>query len=144
MLDKFNLLNLPSVKLSEKDRLPTTAGIYFAIDSNNQLWYVGKARNINKRWVNHHRYHQLEKVNKKTPILLRWYECENDENILTQLENYFIETYHPALNQTKVELKKVAPAEIALRKTLAKISKYVAIYGYEENSEIFGLPTVIF
>ena len=93
MLDKFNLLNLPSVKLSEKDRLPTTAGIYFALDSNNQLWYVGKARNINKRWVNHHRYHQLEKVNKKTPILLRWYECENDENILTQLEdsNYLSE-----------------------------------------------------
>ena len=29
-----------------------------------------------------------------------------------------------------------------LRKTLAKIAKYVAIYGYEENSEIFGLPTV--
>ena len=143
MLDNFNLLDLPSVKLSEKDRLPTTAGIYFAIGSNEQLWYVGKARNINKRWVNHHRYHQLEKVNKKTPILLRWYECENDENILTQLENYFIETYHPALNQTKVESKKVAPAEIALRKTLAKISKYVAIYGYEENSEIFGLPTVI-
>ena len=142
MLDNFNLVNLPSVKLLEKDKLPTTAGIYFAVDSSDRLWYIGKARDLNQRWINHHRYHQLEKINRKTPIILKWHECENDENILTQLENYFIETYHPELNQTKVETKQVAPAEIALRKTLAKISKYVIIYGYEDYSEVFGLPTV--
>ena len=39
MLDNFNLANLPSVKLFDKDRLPSIAGIYFAVDSNNQLWY---------------------------------------------------------------------------------------------------------
>jgi excinuclease UvrABC nuclease subunit len=89
MLDNFNLGNLPSVKLSEKDRLPTTAGIYFALNSSDRLWYIGKARNLNQRWINHHRYHQLEKINRKTPITLKWHECENDEHILTQLENYF-------------------------------------------------------
>ena len=143
MVDNFNLDNLPAVKLLAKEKLPDTAGIYFAVDESDRLLYIGKAKNINKRWVNHHRYHQLEKINKKNPIFLKWYECENDEIILTQLENYFIETYHPELNQTKVKLKKVTPAEICLRKTLAKISKYVVIYGYEENSETFGLPTVI-
>ncbi len=143
MIDSFDLDNLPAVELSAKDRLPATAGIYFAVDNSDRLLYIGKAQNINKRWVNHHRYHQLEKINKKNTIFLKWYECENDENILIQLEKYFIQTYHPELNQTKVTSKKVIPAEIALRKTLAKISKYVAIYGYEENSEIFGLPTVI-
>lgn len=143
MIDDFNLNNLPAVSLRETDKLPTVAGIYFAIDSRDRLWYIGKAQNINQRWKNHHRYHQLEKINRKTSIILKWYECHNDENILTQLENYFIEAYHPELNQTKVELRQIAPGEISLRKTLAKISKYVAIYGYEENSKVFGLPTVI-
>lgn len=142
MIDNFNLDNLPAVSITKIEKLPAVAGIYFAIDSSDRLWYIGKAKNINQRWMNHHRYHQLEKINRKTPILLKWYECENDENILTQLENYFIEAYHPELNQTKVELKQTTPGEITLRKTLAKISKYV-IYGYEENSKIFGLPTVI-
>ena len=143
MLDRFDLNNLPTIKLSAKDRLPNIAGIYFAVDNSERLLYIGKARNINQRWTNHHRYHQLKKINQRNPVFLKWYECENNENILARLESYFIETYHPELNQTKVELKKIAPAEIALRKTLAKISKYVVIYGCEENSKIFGLPTVI-
>jgi predicted GIY-YIG superfamily endonuclease len=142
MIDNFNLNNLPSVKLLDKEKLPAVSGIYFAIDNNNQLWYIGKAQNIYKRWINHHRYYQLEKINKKNPIILRWHECENDENTLIQLENHFIEYYFPALNQTQVEARKITPAEISLRKTLAKISKYVIIYGYEKNSEVFGLPTV--
>lgn len=143
MIDNFNLDDLPAVELLEKEKLPAVAGIYFAVDKNNQLWYIGKAQNINKKWTNHHRYYQLEKINKKNPILLKWYGCENDENILSQLENYFIEYFFPALNQTKIKSKNITPAEISLRKTLAKISKYVIIYGYEQNSDIFGLPTVI-
>ena len=142
MIDNFNLDELPSVELLEKERLPTTAGIYFALDSKDRLWYVGKAQNLNQRWINHHRYDQLKKINKKNSIKLKWYECENNEDILTKLETYFIDTYYPVLNQTKVESPKVIPAEISLRKTLAKISKYVIIYGYEDNSKVFGLPTV--
>lgn len=129
MIDDFNLDDLPSVELLEKERLPTTAGIYFAVDSNDQCWYIGKAQNINKRWANHHRYDQLKNINKKNPIKLKWYERKNNEEILAKLENYFIDQYHPILNQTKVEAKKITPAEISLRKTLGKISKYVIIYG---------------
>ena len=143
MSDLFDLNELPSVDLLEKDRLPATAGIYFAVDCHNRLLYVGKAQNLNNRWANHHRYHQLEQLNKKNSIKLKWYGCKNDEETLTKLEKYFIDTYYPELNQTKVEIKKVTPAEISLRKTLAKISKYVIVYGYEENSQVFGLPTVL-
>lgn len=142
MIDNFNLHSLPSVEFSQKEKLPTTAGIYFAVDINNQLWYIGKAQNLKNRWANHHRYHQLEKINRKNLIKLKWYECENHEDVLTKLENYFIDTYCPVLNQTKVEFKKITPAEICLRETLVKISKYVIICGYEENSSVFGLPTV--
>lgn len=142
MIDEFDLNNLPSIKLIEKEKLPTTAGIYFAVDENNYVWYVGKAQNINKRWQSHHRYHQLERINRKKSIQLKWYECENNDRLLSTLENYFIDNYFPELNQTKVESAKVTPAEILLRKTLSKISKYLIVYGYEKNSNIFELPTV--
>lgn len=84
----------------------------------------------------------MSKINKKNSIKLKWYKCKNNKNVLNRLENYFIDTYYPILNQTKVESKKITPAEISLRETLVKISKYIIIYGYEENSNIFGLPTV--
>ena len=142
MIEKFKIDDLPEVELLNKNELPTVAGIYFAVDRNNKIWYIGKAQNIHKRWINHHRFYQLEKINKKNRIVLKWYECENKEELLSQLENYFIEYFFPALNQTKVESREITPTEILLRKTIAKISKYVAIYGYEENSVIFGLPTV--
>ena len=141
-IENFNLSELPSVELLEKEKLPTTAGIYFVVDSNNQIWYIGQAQNLKNRWINHHRYDQLEKINKKNSIKLKWYKCENNKDILNRLENYFIDTYYPILNQTKVELKQVTPTEINLRETLVKISKYVIICGYEKNSNIFGLPTV--
>ena len=141
-MQKFDLDRLPSVKFLDREKLPEIAGIYFAIDSNNRLLYIGKAQNIYKRWLNHHRYEQLSKINKESLVYLKWYECENNEEILTKTENYLINFYQPELNQTKVKLKKITPAEITLRKTLVKISKYVIIYGYEKNSEIFGLPTV--
>ena len=144
MIDNSSLDKLPSINLLNKDKLPQTAGIYFAVDEKKRLLYVGKAQNLYKRWLNHHRYDQLEKINQKNPISLKWYECENNEEILTKLENYFIKAYYPELNQTKVELRQITPTEISLRKTLAKIAKYVIICGYEENSKIFGLPTVFF
>jgi excinuclease UvrABC nuclease subunit len=48
MIDNFNLDDLPSVELLEKEKLPAVAGIYFAVDESNRLWYIGKAQNINK------------------------------------------------------------------------------------------------
>ena len=71
MVDNFYLDNLPAVKLLAKEKLPDTAGIYFVVDNKDRLLYIGKAQNINKRWVNHHRYHQLEEIDKRNPIFLK-------------------------------------------------------------------------
>lgn len=135
LLDNFQLDKLPYVDFLNKDHLPETAGIYFIVDKDYKILYVGKAQNLKNRWIGHHRYDQLKTINKKINIKILWYSCKNEENALTQLENYFIATYYPVLNQTKVEAKKITPAEIELRNTLVKISKYVIIFGLEENSK---------
>ena len=138
----FELNQLPHVEFSKKDRLPETAGIYFVVDKNQKIWYIGQAQNLRSRWVGHHRTNQIKKINAKSEVKLFWYCCEKDEDTLTQLENYFINKYYPILNQTKVEAKEITPSEIELRNTLVKISKYIVIIGFEENSQEFGLPTV--
>ena len=142
ILNNFRLEQLPYVEFLKKERLPQTAGIYFAVDNEYKIWYIGKAQNLRARWIGHHRYDQLRKINQKIPLKLLWLSCNRDETTLTELEKYFIDGYHPFLNQTNIEARKIIPAEIELRNTLVKIAKYVIVYGHEINSQVFGLPTV--
>lgn len=142
ILNTFQLDRLSGIDFPKLEQLPETAGIYFVVDDNKNIWYIGKAQNIKARWIGHHRYAQLNRLNQKNHIKILWYRSENDENILTELEKHFINTYHPILNKTKVEVRQITPAELDLRNTLVKIAKYVIVYGYEGSSEEFGLPSV--
>jgi hypothetical protein len=47
ILDPFQL---PSFPLAERKQLPDCAAIYFAIDANNRVLYVGKAKKLVARW----------------------------------------------------------------------------------------------
>jgi predicted GIY-YIG superfamily endonuclease len=138
----FHIDQLPYVEFLKKDQLPESAGIYFVLDGNRKIWYIGKAQNLKARWKAHHRVDQLQKIHKKNLLKIFWYNCDSDDITLAQLETFFIEKYYPLLNQTKVETKRITPAEIELRNVLAKISKYVILIGYEEYSQEFELPTV--
>lgn len=58
--DSF-LLNLLKVSLATKDNLPIFSGIYYVVDEQNLVWYVGKAKNIRNRWQgkSYHRFFNL-------------------------------------------------------------------------------------
>ena len=62
-----SILNLPKVALEVKQLLPEYSGIYYVLDEVNTVWYIGKAKNIRKRWQGkaHHRIYQLEAQKKK-------------------------------------------------------------------------------
>ena len=62
MLADTQILNLAKVSLETKDLLPEYTGIYYVVDEKNTVWYIGKARNIRKRWQGkaHHRIYQLQ------------------------------------------------------------------------------------
>jgi hypothetical protein len=129
MFSEVELLQLPSVGLPEKDRLPACAGIYVAVDSYDRVLYVGQATNLFERWKNHHRFEQLQRIHRKMPVRLLWFAYECEPKGLDEAENYFIDRYYPILNQTQVPAKQITPAEVALQTTLTKISKYVLIFG---------------
>ncbi|MDJ0687366.1 MAG: hypothetical protein QNJ41_02545 [Xenococcaceae cyanobacterium MO_188.B32] len=125
-----NILNLPKVALEVKQLLPECSGIYYVVDEVNTVWYIGKAKNICKRWQGkaHHRIYQLEAQKKKYFTI--YYE-KVDLSQLDKIEKQRIKKYHPHLNASPVKTKNVRPTETLLRETIAAISDFAFILGVE-------------
>ena len=125
-----DLLQLPHVPLQTKDLLPEFSGIYYVLDNTDNVWYIGQAKNICKRWKGkaHHRIDQLE-AQKKTQFMI-YYELVSKDR-LDEVEKQRIEKYHPHLNESPVKTKQVHPTETLLRETLVAISDFALILGVE-------------
>lgn len=124
------ILQLPHVLLKSKELLPEDSGIYYVIDENKLIWYIGKAKNIKTRWdgKTHHRILQLGSQKRK--VFHIYYEKIPPDQ-LTQVEKARIEKYKPQLNGSKVTKKTIRPAETLLRETLNALSEYIIIIGIE-------------
>ena len=130
LLADSKILNLPKISLETKELLPEYSGIYYVIDENNTIWYIGKAKNIHKRWLgkSHHRIYQLEKQKQKYFNI--YYEQVNFSE-LDKREKQQIKKYTPHLNDSPVKNKKVRSTETLLRETIATISDFAFILGVE-------------
>ncbi|NEO86458.1 MAG: GIY-YIG nuclease family protein [Spirulina sp. SIO3F2] len=89
---------LPSVPLPERKDLPAIAGIYFAIDSQGNVQYIGRSVNIQQRWTVHHRTDQLKKM-RGVKIA---YLTVDDPQLLDSTEEALIEWFDPPLNGASV------------------------------------------
>lgn len=130
LLADSKILYLPKVSLETKELLPEYSGIYYVVDENKIVWYVGKAQNIRKRWQgkSHHRIYQLKQLKHK------YFDIHYENISLSQLdlrEKQQIAKYSPYLNNSPVKSKKVHPTETLLRETIAKISDFAFILGVE-------------
>ena len=135
MLADQYILNLSKLSLNMKDLLPEYSGIYYVLDQNQTVWYIGQAKNIRKRWQgkSHHRIYQLESQKKYHFYI--YYESVNTSDLNT-VEKQRIEQYDPHLNESPVKTKKVRPTEILLRETISAISDFAFIVGVEENQHL--------
>lgn len=96
-MDSINLLELPSLPLSELNALPKKVpAIYFVISSTNEVLYIGRAFDLNQRWSNKRHQHQkaLEQLD---GVRVSWLQVD-DRNLLPELEYEFIERFTPLLN----------------------------------------------
>jgi hypothetical protein len=85
---------LPSLCLTRRSELPEVPAIYFAIDSLDQIQYIGRSVNIRSRWLNHHRKSDLEIVGN---IRIAWIELE-ELTLLGKIEQELIDYFVPRLN----------------------------------------------
>lgn len=90
--------DLPSLPIEWKSALPKCSGIYFAIDSEGRIQYIGRSKNINQRWAGHHRNEQLLKIG---GVRIAWLEI-SDHSLLPDIESALIEWFVPPLNRVVV------------------------------------------
>lgn len=125
-----NLSQLPFVFLSESDQLPDHSGIYFVIDSDNKVLYIGQTKSLVKRWKGHHRKHQFLQITEKSFIKIAWLICAVED--LTSAESYLINYYRPLYNQTKIINPELIPSEVVLRELLQQIKPLIVIVGIKQ------------
>jgi predicted GIY-YIG superfamily endonuclease len=130
LIADLDILALPKVALQVKQILPEYSGIYYVLDETNNIWYIGKAKNLRKRWQGkaHHRIYQLE-AQKKQHFAIYYEQISKFQ--LDSLEKQRIEKYHPHLNASPVKTKNVHPTETLLRETIIAISDFAFILGVE-------------
>lgn len=91
-----NILSLPAVALSDRGSLPIAAGLYFVVDDEGHLLYIGQADSLRRRW----RGHSILRSHKGTLSRLRvaWYltDCPQLERV--RLEAALIRQYRPPAN----------------------------------------------
>ena len=130
MLADSEILNLLQVNLETKELLPEFTGIYYVVDENNMVWYIGKAKNLYKRWQgkSHHRIYQLKQLKHKSFTI---FYKKNSLSQLDSREKLQINKYNPHLNNSPVKNKKFRPTETLFRETINKISDFAFILGVE-------------
>ncbi|MGB3535572.1 MAG: GIY-YIG nuclease family protein [Microcoleaceae cyanobacterium] len=105
--------------LRNRSCLPNSPGIYFVSDQQNQILYIGQAKNLRSRWGgrNHHRYKQLARKG-LDKIYLYYIEVAITE--LDSLEKLYINQFKPILNDSKVKeyLPKKSPKYSDLQRLL--------------------------
>ncbi|MFN6538315.1 MAG: helix-turn-helix domain-containing protein [Nostoc sp. EkiNYC01] len=90
----INLLTLPSLPLEQRSQLPTTPCIYFAIDSEGVVQYIGKAKNLKKRWELHHKGIDLALLG---GVKISYLCIEL--SLLEEVENALLHWFNPPLNR---------------------------------------------
>jgi hypothetical protein len=91
----INPLSLPSVAVADRKQLPETPSIYFAIDAQDVIQYIGRSVNPRQRWQQHHRIGQVQECR------IAYFEC--DGTLLDEVECALIEYFNPPLNWAAVE-----------------------------------------
>lgn len=107
MITDINPLELPSLPLNCRNKLPSLAAIYIVLSENDDILYVGKAINLANRWMQHHRFKQFGSYQS---VRIAWLEC-SDETLLDQVERMLIKSLTPLLNNTRVPERTVEVKE---------------------------------
>ena len=96
----LNLDSLPSVSLSNKNLLPKSPGIYFVIDSEKRIQYIGRSGSLHQRWSQHHRIKEFRKQKSMKIVYLKI----NELSLLPEIEKALIKWFKPRLNGMQTSL----------------------------------------
>lgn len=90
---------LPALPFTERAKLPNVAAIYFVLDAEHDVLYIGRAKSLCFRWQNHHRIGDFRKgIN-----LWIAYLSVTDAALLPSIEKALIAHFDPPVNRSAVD-----------------------------------------
>lgn len=107
----INPLDLPSMTLENRGRLPNCAAVYFVIDNSNTVLYIGQTISLVRRWMAHHRAKELLGFESAR---IAWLEV-SDTSLLAGIERACIDHFAPYLNQPNGDLDKPLTVRLSYR-----------------------------
>ncbi len=110
--ETLNLSKLPWLPLEEKLSFPSSPSIYFCIDSENVIQYIGRSINLKKRWSKHHKFEDLN----QTGNIRVLYLLVDDKSLLTEIENALISYFNPPLNFIRHNADKIVLRGVCRRR----------------------------
>lgn len=113
----INPSTLPSVSLPDREQLPTTPCVYFAIDEQGVVQYIGRSVNPQARWRCHHRYQQLSGM---SGIKISYLLLEEAE-LLPEVEAALISFFQPRLNRECQESRVGSLRGVCMKRLSASI-----------------------
>ncbi|NJL11288.1 MAG: helix-turn-helix domain-containing protein [Calothrix sp. SM1_7_51] len=128
-ISSVNPLLLPSVRFGENQSLPNTPGVYFVLNQNGEILYIGQSINLRQRLrVGHHRYSEFLGIG---AVCVAWLSCNIDE--LEDIEVQLIHLLKPILNN---EPQSEYPGRV-----ISKLSEYRKSKGLsqDELARVSGL-----
>jgi hypothetical protein len=94
----LDLSTLPCLALEEKSNLPSQSAIYFAIDFQGNIQYIGRSVNLRQRWTAHHKFSELHEMGD-----IRIAYLFIDVDLLPDVESALIEWFKPILNKKLIQ-----------------------------------------
>jgi len=98
-VETINPLDLPNLPLEERRALPDCAAIYFVLDNDDAVLYIGRAISLVRRWMAHHRAKQLLGIGSTR---IAWLAV-SDIALLDDIERACIIHFEPSLNGDEID-----------------------------------------
>jgi DNA-binding Xre family transcriptional regulator len=130
-IDSVNPLDLPSVPLEQRSQLPETSCIYFAIDGEGVVQYIGQTKNLKRRWKAHDKGVELGAIG---GVKISYLDC--DTTLLNDIEKALIDWFDPPLNsrlRTHLAVN-TDESRIEIRLKQARESKQLSQYELAQRS----------
>lgn len=115
----LDLSALPWIPLDATAGFPAKPGIYFAIDSNGVIQYIGRSKDVRTRWKNHHRFDDLQAIG---GIKIAYLFFDAPE-LLPEIESALIAWFDPPLNITQGNPERSTTGRIEIRLRQLRKSK---------------------
>lgn len=92
----INISGLPALPFEQRSCLPALSAIYFVLDGQHNIVYIGRTYSLRKRWQQHHRFRTLSK---ESSLSIAWL-IVTDIDALPDLEKACIVYFQPSANKS--------------------------------------------